>query len=381
MTLPDEVDFSSKGNPLDSNSQWKETLCPRCHGKAERETDTLDTFFESSWYFAAFCAENKDRAIDKEACEKWLPVDCYIGGPEHAVMHLLYARFFTKALKACGYWDLHEPFKGLYTQGMVCHPAYKDKEGLWVDIKEIELRGDKAYNRLGEEVQKIGSEKMSKSKKNGIEPKEYLEKYGPDTIRLFVLSDSPPDKDLDWNDRAFEGVYRYLQRLYDMATTLKGHKDILPNQALEILRHKTIAAVTEDFEAFHFNKAIARIRELSNKLRDLKEINDEEEKITLATIMQLLYPMIPHLSCEILSILDFDPIWPTFEQKFLEEDKITIIVQVQGKLRGTLNLQRDASEEEVVKLALELETVQRSLQGQGIKRSIFVANRLVNLLP
>ena len=385
ITLPVEVDFLQQGNPLVSHPTWKYVTCHQCGGNAERETDTLDTFFESSWYFAKFCTTNINTPIDRTQTDFWMPVDCYIGGSEHAVMHLLYARFFTKALKKCGYWNLDEPFKVLYTQGMVCNAAYKNKNDTWIESTDIIQKNGKFYiKNSDEEVQCIGSEKMSKSKKNGIEPREYIERFGADTIRMFVLSDSPPDKDLDWNDNAVEGVYKYLQKLYRLVSATNNGATNQYDNILQKLMHKTIHNVTKDYSEFNINKAIARVRELTNALTDAIacDIDYTQQKSVLCTIMQLLHPIIPHLTAEIWSILSnsHDMCWPIADDKYLIDDEITLAIQVNGKMRGTIIVTKDLAQNTIEETALRLIAVKQAISDNEIIKIIYVKNRIINFI-
>jgi len=382
VTLPPDVDFSLQGNPLESHPTWKYVKCHSCGSDAERETDTLDTFFESSWYFAKYCTRDKDKGIDLKEVERWMPVDCYIGGPEHAVMHLLYARFFSRALKKCGYWNIDEPFTQLYTQGMVCNVAYKDKNGAWVEFSNVEERNGKYYKiDSNEEVSLIGIEKMSKSKKNGIEPSHYIDIYGADTIRMFVLSDSPPDKDLAWNDGAVEGIFKYLNKLYRIATT---DSKVTGSYNLELakLQHKTIAAVTEDYRDFHINKAIARVRELNNSLNDTinSGITHDQKLSVLETIVQLLHPIVPHITAEIAEKFNFKLMWPEADKQLVVDDSVTIAVQVNGKLRGTISVSSSTDQSVVEEVGLSLETVSNALAGKPVKKVIYVAGRIMNFI-
>lgn len=383
VKLPLDIDVSVQGNPLSSHPTWKHVDCHRCGAAAERETDTLDTFFESSWYFARFCTRDKDKAIDKEMTNKWMPVDCYIGGSEHAVMHLLYARFFTKALKKCGYWDFEEPFKRLYTQGMVCSAAYKDSKDMWVEASDVESLNGKYYMKSSnEEVFFVGHEKMSKSKKNGVKPEVYIERFGADTLRMFVMSDSPPNKDLNWNDDAVEGVSRYLQRLYKTAfLDCQGDNH---DAALEQLQHRTIARVTEDYNDFHINKAIARVRELNNALNDaiFKGISNSQKISVMKTIVELLHPIIPHITAEILEAIGCGNrmAWPQANAKFLVDNVITVVVQVNGKLRSTLVTPKNSPQFELEKRALELLTVKNAIAGKSISKVIYVQDKILNFI-
>ncbi len=384
VILPNDVDFTVQGNPLVSHSTWKNVKCYSCGGNAERETDTLDTFFDSSWYFARFCTTDSTQAIDKEKTDFWMNVDCYIGGPEHAVMHMLYARFFTKALKKCGYWDFDEPFNLFYTQGMVCNAAYKDSNGVWVEFADIDVRDDRFYKKSSnEEVFFVGSEKMSKSKKNGIEPRDYINRFGADTVRMFVLSDSPPDKDLDWNDSAVEGVHKYLQKLYKLSQNITNTND---NYDLELqkLQHKTISSVTHDYNNFHINKAIARIRELNNAFNEVfsKGISNKQQKEIIRTIVQLLYPIVPHITAEIWEMIGYEDkmLWPIADESLIIDDEVTVVVQVKGKLRGTLSAKQDLDQEQVERLALEISSVKNAIGDNKISKIIYIKNKVMNFI-
>jgi leucyl-tRNA synthetase len=384
VTLPTDVDFTVQGNPLTSHSDWKNVKCHGCGGDAERETDTLDTFFDSSWYFARFCTTDSSKAIDKEKTDFWMNIDCYIGGPEHAVMHMLYARFFTKALKKCGYWDFDEPFNLFYTQGMVCNAAYKDSKGMWVEFVDIDTRDGKLYKKNSdEEVFFVGSEKMSKSKKNGIEPRDYINRFGADTVRMFVLSDSPPDKDLDWNDSAVEGVHKYLQKLYKISQNITNASE---NYDLELqkLQHKTISSVTNDYNDFHINKAIARVRELNNAFNEAfnKGISNKQQKEIIRTIVQLLHPIVPHITAEIWEVVgdDNQMLWPIADENLIVDDEVTVAVQVRGKLRGTLSIKQDLDQNEVERLALEIPSTKNAIGDNKISKVIYIKNKVINFI-
>ena len=279
VELPVDVDFDTPGNPLVAHPTWKHVACPQCGGPAERETDTFDTFFESSWYFARFTDAQGDTAFDRAAADYWLPVDQYIGGVEHAVLHLLYSRFFTRALKQCGYLGIREPFAGLLTQGMVCHETYRDGDGNWLFAEDVSRRDDGVVvTRDGAPVTVGRVEKMSKSKRNVVDPAAIIDSYGADTARLFMLSDSPPERDLEWTEAGVDGAWRYVNRLYRLIDNPPGHlaapeaprpTEISgPAEALERAVHKAIHAVGDSIERFRFNSAVAQVRELSNALAD-----------------------------------------------------------------------------------------------------------------
>jgi leucyl-tRNA synthetase len=401
VTLPEDVDFALPGNPLDRHPTWKHASCPRCGGPAVRETDTFDTFFESSWYFARFCSPRASDALDRAAVGYWLPVDQYIGGIEHAILHLLYSRFFTRALKCRGYLDIDEPFAGLLTQGMVCHETYASAGGEWLAPEEVTREGDRVTVRsTGEPVIVGRSEKMSKSRKNVVDPEGMIDAYGADTARLFMLSDSPPDRDLEWTDAGIEGAWRFVNRLWrmidtatseppaDAAAGASGEAEGGRELALRREMHRTIARVTDDLEKFGFNRAVARIREFTNTVAEFPPNTDAGRRVrdeALATIVRLVGPFMPHLGEELWrrlgnSTLLVDEPWPEAEATMLVDDRVTLGVQVNGKLRGTLELPKDASEAEARAAALALPNVARAMSGKAPRSVIVVANRIVNVV-
>ncbi len=401
VTLPEDVSFDKPGNPLDHHPSWKHVACPRCGSPARRETDTFDTFFESSWYFARFCSPGEtSRGFTRAAADHWLPVDQYIGGIEHAVLHLLYSRFFTRALKACGYLGVAEPFAGLLTQGMICHETYKDAEGRWLFPDQVERRSDGSLVELGSERPVLlgRSEKMSKSKKNVVDPARIIDTYGADTARLFMLSDSPPERDLDWTEAGIDGAFRYVNRLWRM---VEAARDALPAPqdpapasfgpaAVKVrgVTHRTIALVGEDLERFHFNKAVARIRELTNSLADLPPDEAGAPWVLregLETVVRLIGPMLPHLGEELWSLLGhsqllIDTPWPAADPALLVEDSVTVAVQVNGKLRGTVDLPKDAPTAVAEAAALAVPAVAALLAGKPPRKVIVVPNRIVNVV-
>jgi len=391
VELPDDVLLGEAGNPLDNHPSWKHTACPSCGKAAVRETDTFDTFFESSWYFARFTDAQSEQAFSKSAVNYWLPVDQYIGGIEHAVLHLLYSRFFTRALKDCGYLDIKEPFAGLMTQGMICHETYQDKNGKWLTPEEAATLGDDQVN--------IGrSEKMSKSKKNVVDPEIIIGNYGADTARLFMLSDSPPDRDLDWTDAGVEGAWRYVGRVWRL---IEGASDqVAPagsampgkfsDETLKIrsLVHKTAHAVTRDLNNFHFNKAVARIRELTNALESFIASDDASNWVrreAFEFVAKLINPMMPHLAEELWQHLGHTNLianetWPTVDESLLVDDTVTIAVQVNGKMRGTVELPIDCPQDQAQSAALALETAIAAMNGKSPRKVIVVPNRIINIV-
>ncbi len=397
VQLPEDVTFEKAGNPLDNHPTWKHTQCPSCSKDAVRETDTFDTFFESSWYYARFVdALNEEQAFDKDLVNKWMPVDQYIGGIEHAVLHLLYARFFTRALKKCGYHDISEPFKGLFTQGMVCHETYQDLSGAWVNTADVEKTDTSIiHNKTGEPITVGRSIKMSKSKKNVVDPEDIIATYGADTARLFMISDSPPERDLEWTESGVEGCWRYTQKLWRMvADNLNAlpSRDLiqpeLSDEAKKLLieTHKTIKGVSGDIDSLGFNRAVAKLRSLTNAINEGKLVGSDlwVVRFALESLILMLSPIVPHLAEELWLHLTGRDIttesYPSFDESLLEEDMLRIGVQVNGKLRGQIAVAVDASPETMTELALALEKVQAILEGAKPKKIIAIPGRIVNIV-
>jgi leucyl-tRNA synthetase len=395
VTLPEDVTFDKPGNPLERHPTWKHVNCPSCGKAAVRETDTFDTFFESSWYFARFCSPHvTDRPFNEVEASRWLPVDQYIGGVEHAVLHLLYSRFFTRAMSDCGYLNIREPFAGLFTQGMVCHETYRLPDGGWVEPGDVEKKGDTATAK-GQPVTIGRSEKMSKSKKNVVDPAGILDTYGADSARLFMLSDSPPERDLEWTEAGIEGAWRFINRLWRLAVIAcdmpdSGLPPVMDVSATALVRqiHRSIAAVGDDLEKFRYNSAVARIRELTNALADMDRTvtgGGAAFRFGVETVAQLANPLIPHIAEEIWQLLGHsvgltDSPWPSFDPALLEDDTVTIGVQVNGKLRGTITVAKAADKSVFEAAALELPAVQKQLDGKPPKKVIIVPGKIVNIV-
>ncbi len=388
VVLPDDVDFKTPGNPLERHPTWKDVSCPRCNQPARRETDTLDTFADSSWYFLRFASQPSDRPFDPEVIAKWLPVEQYIGGIEHAILHLLYARFWTRALAHIGLIELQEPFASLFTQGMVTHETYSRVDPangapLFFSPEEIERSSDGATLKTDGQPVEIGRViKMSKSKKNVVDPDDIIAQYGADAVRWFMLSDSPPERDLPWSEAGIEGCARFVQRLwrlfgqYDTAATGE-------DKALDRKRDQTVHAAAEDIAALGFNKAVARIYELTNATE--KAAPSASRSAAIRTILLLVAPMMPHLAEEAWSMIGetgliADAAWPPVDPALLVEDEVTVAIQVLGKLRDTVTVAKGLPRDELEALALASEKVQRALDGRAVKKVIVVPDRLVNLV-
>jgi len=396
VRLPDDVDFSQPGNPLDRHDRFLHCDCPRCGQPARRETDTFDTFMESSWYFARFCSpQHADGPFLRDDVDYWLPVDQYIGGVEHAVLHLLYSRFYTRAMSACGYLDLDEPFAGLFTQGMVTHLTFTDQAGNWRQPDEVERdpQGNWVTIDGGHPVATGRVEKMSKSKRNTVDPTTIIEAYGADTARLFMLSDSPPDRDLEWTDTGIDGAWRYVNRLWRLvderqprlAGDAAPEAELEPDAAaLKRLVHRSIDGVSKELERLHFNKAVALIRELSNGIEAYPG-NGAVLREAVETLVMLVGPMMPHLAEELWSRLGHqqllaDTAWPQADPAWLEADTVTLAIQVNGKRRGEIVVPKGLAKEAIEEAALADAAVRRAIAEKPPRRVIIVPDRIVNVV-
>ena len=389
VILPEDVTFDVPGNPLDRHPTWKHVDCPQCGKPARRETDTLDTFTNSSWYFIRFASSPDDRPFDPAVAAKWLPVGQYIGGVEHAILHLLYARFWTRALQHIGMLDVAEPFAGLFTQGMVTHETYSRPQGeglppVWFTPDEVERTGTSATLKDDGLAVEIGRViKMSKSKKNVIDPDAILGRYGADAVRWFVLSDSPPERDLAWSEAGIDGAWRFVQRVWrlaeDTATAADGAADVKLDRSV----HRAIAAVTSDIDRLQFNKAVARLYELVGALE--RSDAGPSRRAGVITLVQLVGPMAPHLAEVAWALLGQDGLvcdaaWPVANPALLVDDEVTIAVQVNGKLKGDFTAAKGSEKAALEAAALALPNVQRTLDGAAPKKIIVVPDRLVNIV-
>jgi len=397
VRLPDDVTFDQPGNPLDHHPSWKHVACPSCGADAVRETDTFDTFVDSSWYFARFCSPHADTPVVRAAVDAWLPVDQYIGGIEHAILHLLYARFFTRAMKATGYVAESEPFAGLFTQGMVTHESYKDAGGRWLYPDEVEWRDGLAFAReTGLPVTVGRIESMSKSKRNTVDPGAIINRYGADTARWFILSDNPPERDMEWTESGVVGAYRFIQRLFRLVEGSvdgrSGEPAHLSAEAMVLRRatHRTIAAVTQALEDFAFNVAVARVYELASAIAEADRTARAEGMRfarfeAIECISRLIAPMMPHLAEEIFArlgntaLLAAQP-WPKADPALVAAQSVTIAVQIMGKLRGTIEAAPGAAADETIAAAEAEPNVARQLVGKRIVKRIHVPDRIVNFV-
>jgi leucyl-tRNA synthetase len=414
VRLPEDVDFARPGNPLDTHPTWKHVACPSCGKPARRETDTCDTFVDSSWYFARFCSPRADQPVTREAVDAWLPVDQYIGGIEHAILHLLYSRFFTRAMSASGHLSLAEPFAGLFTQGMVQHESYKSADGRWLYPEEVDfgtaadgtrtatLKGGNAPVTIGR------VEAMSKSKRNTVDPGAIIARYGADTARWFILSDNPPERDMEWTESGVAGAYRFTQRVYRLIeaalpelpapgeATASGHAantDGADRAAKDLRRatHRCIAAVTEALETFAFNVAVARLYEFANAIEAARSEASvpaaAARREALEVLARLCSPMMPHLAEETWAMLrpgDAALVaqlpWPDPDPALLVAESVKLAVQVLGKLRATIEVPVGATEDAIFAAAEAEENVQRAIAGKPIRKRIHVPGRVVNLV-
>ena len=400
VMLPEDIQFSGNGNPLETSESFKNATCPCCGGPARRDTDTMDTFVDSSWYFLRYCdAQNKDLPFDKKIVDGWTPVDQYIGGVEHAVMHLLYARFFHKMLRDLGYLSSNEPFKRLLTQGMVLGPSYYSAaENRFLFAEEVELKGEKAFSKKTGEELVVKVEKMSKSKNNGVDPEEMILKYGADTTRLFIMFAAPPEKELEWNENGLAGAYRFLTRVWRLVLENQDHISLekidytainKADKALIIKLNQTIKKVTESIEDdYHFNTSIAATMELLNDVQAYQSDSTQYTRVlgeALKQIVIMLSPFVPHFCDELWESIGetgyvSEQEWPVYDEKYITTDDVVMAIQVNGKMRGSIEIERETSKEEIEKLALAVPNVVKHIEGKELVKLIVVPNKIVNIV-
>ena len=390
VKLPENIKLDVKGNPLEHQKNWKEVII---NGeKCFRETDTLDTFVDSSWYFLRFCSpDNNNEGFNLEDVKYWMPVDQYIGGVEHAILHLLYSRFFMRAL---GYNKKNfvglEPFEGLFTQGMVCHETYKDSKNNWLSPDEVESKDGKIYYKKDNPSEKIivgSSESMSKSKKNTIDPESIIENYGADAVRFFILSDSPPEKDVQWSEQGMISSYKFIQKfwsLHRMIVNLNPNTVLNQSKELDVFTNQMIDKITKNLENFHYNVIVANLHEIYNYLsKNLKKIENKENLLfNYKKMLKIISPIIPHLTNECLEELKVNDIdqWPKVDQKFLKKDNISVVIQINGKKRDLMNFDKEINEKDLLSEIKKNEKVNKYLKDNEIKKSIYIKNKLINLI-
>jgi leucyl-tRNA synthetase len=429
VTLPEDVTFDQPGNPLERHPTWKHVACPQCGGPARRETDTMDTFVDSSWYFERFTDPwIKTAPTDRAVVDAWMPVDLYIGGIEHAILHLLYSRFFTRAMRQTGHAGLDEPFAGLFTQGMVVHETYRRANGEWAEPAEVKVEADGDTRRAtlvasGEAVEIGPIEKMSKSKRNTVDPDDIIETYGADVARWFMLSDSPPDRDVNWTEKGVQGAWRFAQRLWrligeaaELAKTAPAERPSrFSDQALTLRKtaHRALARVSDDIEKLHFNVCVAYIYEFANALNAIigdigaqsgapnsaqrgAPAKPQQDSVAppdlrwalreaVNILVRLFHPMMPHLAEECWALLGHDTLvaqapWPEVEHALLVEDTIALPVQINGRKRADVTVAREASNAEIEAAVLALDAVTKALDGKPPKKVIIVPGRIVNVV-
>ncbi len=407
VKLPDDVTFDRPGNPLDRNLAWRNVPCPKCGAPARRETDTMDTFVDSSWYYLRYASDNVEKPLDKDAVAHWLPVDQYIGGIEHAILHLLYSRFFTRALKKCGRVNVAEPFAGLFTQGMIVHEAYKDVQGRWLFPEEVRREADGRVVKIddGSPVTVLPPEKMSKSKRNVVAPEVVADTYGVDCARWFMLSDTPPERDSEWTQSGIEGAWRFVQRVWRLvgdavelgAPAGSAKPEAFGDVALTLRRaaHGLVATVAEDVERLRFNVAVAHVHEFANvfgsAVAQARKAGEVPADLAFALreagemLASVVAPMIPHLAEECWKRLGHEGLianagWPVAEDALLQNDSVTLPVQINGKKRDDIVVSREATVADIEAAVLNMDVVQRALEGRTPKRIIVVPQRIVNVV-
>tara|TARA_B100000945_G_scaffold314704_1_gene312678 strand:- start:35 stop:1273 length:1239 start_codon:yes stop_codon:yes gene_type:complete len=392
VKLPQDIDLKTSGNPLEKHPSWKKTIHKKTGKPALRETDTLDTFVDSSWYFMRFCSPNNEtKPFDENKLNYWMPVDQYIGGIEHAILHLLYSRFFMQATKLTNNKIKdEEPFKGLFTQGMVCHETYKDINGKWISPEEVEKKDDgKFLKKSDKSIVSVGpSESMSKSKKNIIDPETMIKSYGADAVRWFILSDSPPEKDVQWSNQGVSASYKFLQKIWNLNSKIVTRSDQKPSsEAEEKLKtefNSYLFKITNLINNFQLNVAVANVYEIYRLISSSleKKISNKCFKIIMIDFMKILIPFTPHLASESLEMLDQKNIdnWPKLDEKLIKKQKVKIAIQINGKTREIIEIEKDLSEEVAVKESKKSNKVMKNLENKKVFKTIFVKNKIINYL-
>ena len=390
VKLPEDVDLNQNGNPLENHKTWKKTIHKKTGKPAIRETDTLDTFVDSSWYFLRFCSpKSNSKPFDITKVNYWMPVDQYIGGIEHAILHLLYSRFFMRALKKNNNEiKVNEPFKGLFTQGMVCHETYKDEKGKWLNPSEVEKSSDGKYVKIADKTKVIvgPSESMSKSKKNVVDPESMIKSYGADAVRWFILSDSPPEKDIQWSNQGVNAAYKFLQKIYNLCCVINansGGKNNL-DKDFDLRVNSYINKITKSINNFNLNVVIANVYEIYNLFNEHlnKEISNKCLKSNLIKLMKILIPFTPHMAYECLEMLDEKEIksWPKIDPKLILKEKIQLAIQINGKTREVIEVEKDMNQTSVEKICRNNEKIKNKVSSESINKIIFVKNRIINFI-
>ena len=388
VILPENVDLKTKGNPLDSSNEWKNITV---NGKKyTRETDTLDTFVDSSWYFLRFCSsKNNKEPFDKEEIKYWMPVDQYIGGVEHAILHLLYSRFFSRAIKLDNKdFEIKEPFQGLFTQGMVCHKTFKDQKNNWLSPDEILTDDGINFFKKNNTAEKIlvgPSESMSKSKRNTIDPEKMIQEYGADAVRLFILSDSPPEKDIQWSDSGMSAAYKFIQKFWlmneNISSLIKKDNSKETDENIDIFTNQAIEKINTALEKFRYNVIIAVFHDIYNFYNKVLE-NKKNLKENFEKILLIMMPVIPHLANECLKRINHDCkfIWPTVKKELLETRNKEIVIQINGKKRGTILIDKNDNESQIIIKIKKMDLFKKYIDNKKINKTIYVKERLINFI-
>ena len=390
ITLPDDIDLNQSGNPLEKHKSWKKTKHKKTGQPAIRETDTLDTFVDSSWYFLRFCSPQlSSKPFDIKKINYWMPVDQYIGGIEHAILHLLYSRFFMRALKKnnSNIKD-HEPFKGLFTQGMVCHETYKDQNGKWLNPSEVEKNSSGKYRKISDQSEvKVGpSESMSKSKKNVVDPESMIKSYGADAVRWFILSDSPPEKDIQWSNQGVNAAFKFLQKIYNLCCLIKdrSEKKVSLNKEFDLKMNSYVNKITNSINNFNLNVVVANVYEIYNLFNDHlnKEISDKCLRKNLTKLLKILIPFTPHLAYECLEILGEKEIksWPKIDAKLILKEKTKMAIQLNGKTKSVIEIDKGLNQTAVEKICKKSPKIKDKILDASVTKIIFVKDRIINFI-
>ena len=390
IKLPDDIDLNQRGNPLENHKSWKKTIHKKTGKPALRETDTLDTFVDSSWYFLRFCSPKAIKEpFDIKKTNYWMPVDQYIGGIEHAILHLLYSRFFMRALKTNNNKIKdNEPFKGLFTQGMVCHETYKDQNGKWLTPTEVEKNSNGKFQKISDKsaVEVGPSESMSKSKKNVIDPESMIKSYGADAVRWFILSDSPPEKDIQWSNQGVNAAYKFLQKIYNLCCVIKDRKERenLFDKGFDLKMNSYVNKITKSINDFNLNVVVANVYEIYNLFSDHidKKVSNKSMKNNLINLIKILIPFTPHIAYECLQMLKAKEIkeWPKIDTKLILKEKIKMAIQINGKTRDIIEIEKGINQISIEKICKNNVKIKNKIIDKSVKKVIFVKDRIINFI-